>query len=267
MMAATPELLLDHADHGVSWPDDLAPPVDATEAYALSAAVRALRERRGERVVGYKIGFTNRTIWSRYAVFGPIWGPVYDTTFVQAVDDRGTLDLDATAEPRIEPECVFGIARTPAPDVTLDALFDCIDWFAPGFEIVQSHARGWRFTAPQTMADGGLHARLLVGTRRPVRDVASSGTAFDALLARTRVVLSEDGVVRDEGVGANVLDGPLHALLHFVHERARIPDAPALAAGDVVTTGTWTDAQPVVPGTTWRAAFDAPLRPLDVVLR
>ncbi len=267
MTTPTPELLLDHADRGASWPDDLAPPADAAEAYRLSAAVRALRERRGERVVGYKIGFTNRTIWSRYAVFAPIWGPVYDTTLVQADDDRGTLDLDATCEARIEPECVLGLSRTPAPDVTLDALFDGVDWFAPGFEIVQSHARGWRFTAPQTMADGGLHARLLVGTRRPVRDVASSGTAFDELLARTRVVLSEDGVVRDEGVGANVLDGPLHALLHFVRELARIPGAPTIAPGDVVTTGTWTDAPPVRPGSTWRAAFDAPLRPLEVTLR
>ena len=35
--------------------------------------------------------------------------------------------------------------------------------------------------------------------------------------------------------------------------------APDLRPGDVVTTGTWTDAWPVTPGETWTAQFDAPL--------
>jgi 2-oxo-3-hexenedioate decarboxylase len=35
---------------------------------------------RGERVIGRKIGFTNRTIWAEYAVYAPMWGFVFDTT-------------------------------------------------------------------------------------------------------------------------------------------------------------------------------------------
>jgi 2-oxo-3-hexenedioate decarboxylase len=42
--------------------------------------VRSLREARGEKVLGRKIGFTNRTIWEQYGVYAPIWGYVYDTT-------------------------------------------------------------------------------------------------------------------------------------------------------------------------------------------
>jgi 2-keto-4-pentenoate hydratase len=52
-------------------------------------------------------------------------------------------------------------------------------------------------------------------------------------------------VLKDEGVGANVLDGPVQALLHFVNELRAIPGAPALQAGDIITTGTLTDAWPV----------------------
>lgn len=70
----------------------------------------------------------------------------------------------------------------------------------------------------------------------------------------------------DQGCGANVLDGPLHALRHFVLELQRCPGAPALRAGDVVTTGTWTDAWPLAPGQTWRAEFDAPLAPIELAL-
>jgi hypothetical protein len=44
-----------------------------------------------------------------------------------------------------------------------------------------------------------------------------------------------------------------------------LPGAPDLQAGDVVTTGTWTDAWPVRRGERWTAQFDAPLSPLTVV--
>lgn len=74
--------LLRHADAGLVCPEKLRSklPSDVADAYALSLKVRDLRVARGERPLGYKIGFTNRTIWQRYGVFAPIWGTVWDTT-------------------------------------------------------------------------------------------------------------------------------------------------------------------------------------------
>ena len=56
------------------------PTLDLKDAYNVTAAVRAQREARGERPIGRKIGFTNRTIWEEYGVYAPIWGYVYDRT-------------------------------------------------------------------------------------------------------------------------------------------------------------------------------------------
>ena len=53
---------------------DRDPGFDPAKAYCLTAAVRRLREARGERVVERKIGFTNRLIWPEYGVHAPIWG-------------------------------------------------------------------------------------------------------------------------------------------------------------------------------------------------
>ena len=109
--------------------------------YALGDAktsISRLRQARGESVRGYKIGFTNRGIWPRYRVNAPIWGPVWDSTLSFCEGD-GQLDLDATCQPRIEPECVLGFARTPPPQADEQAIYDCLDWVASGFEIVQSH--------------------------------------------------------------------------------------------------------------------------------
>lgn len=258
--------LLHHADTAQPWPDTLRAtlPADLPGAYALALQARALRLARGERPAGFKIGFTNRTIWQRYQVFAPIWGSVWNTT-LQFCDGRGRLALAGLCEPRLEPEIVFGIASTPPASPTLQQLFECIAWLAPGFEVVQTHCPGWKFSAAETVADSGLHGRLVVGPKLPARAVAPDGAALDARLAGLQVALSCDDRAIDSGRGANVLDGPLHALLHFVHELQRCPGAPLLQAGDVVTTGTWTDAWPIAGGQRWRAVFDAPVGTLELV--
>jgi 2-oxo-3-hexenedioate decarboxylase len=97
-----------------------------------------LREARGERVVGRKIGFTNRTIWAEYNVHAPIWGYMYQTTVHQLPSGGAETRLAGLAEPRIEPEIIFGLSAPPAADMDLPALIGCIGWVAHGFEIVQS---------------------------------------------------------------------------------------------------------------------------------
>ena len=263
-MVLSPAQLLAHHDANTSWPHGCG--LTLQEAYEHQLAVRELRVARGERPRGFKVGFTNRTIWARYGVYAPIWGTVWDTT-LRFCEGRGELDIAGCSEPRLEPECVFGIAATPPAHAGLDELFASIAWFAPGFEVVQSHMPGWKFVAADTVADGGLHGRLLVGPRRPVREVAASAAEFESRLAQAHVTLHHGDEVKDRGVGANVLDGPLHAVLHFLNALRDCPGAPDLARGDVVTTGTWTDAWPVQPGQRWRAHFDAPLSDLEVVFQ
>jgi 2-keto-4-pentenoate hydratase len=261
MTTLTPEQILDHWDQASLWPGSCG--LDLPAAYERALTVRQLRIARGEKPLGYKIGFTNRHIWPRYQVFAPIWAAVWDTT-VAFCEGEGTLSLDATCQPRLEPETVFGMAATPPANATLDQLFGCVDWVAPGFELVQSHQPGWVFTAADTVADCGLHARLLVGTRVPAVKVGRNAGEFESRLARASVALRQGDKVVDTGVGANVLDGPLHALHHFLKALRDCPGATDLQPGDVVTTGTWTDAWPVQPGQQWTADFEAPLSPLRI---
>ena len=257
----SPDQLLRHFDDGSLWPGGS--DFDVPLAYEHALTVRELRIARGEKPLGFKIGFTNRNIWPVYQVFAPIWGTVYDTT-VTMCEGSGTVSLAHTCQPRLEPETVFGLAATPPARATLQQLFDCIAWVAPGFEVVQSHQPGWKFAAPDTIADGGLHARLLVGQRLPLPQVARDAEDLERQLAHARVALCCAGDKKEEGVGANVLDGPLHALKHFLEALRDCPGAPDLLPGDLVTTGTWTDAWPVAAGQTWSAQFDPPLVPLEI---
>ena len=244
----------------LSWPE--AVPPDLATANAAALGVRAQRISQGEVPAGYKVGFTNRNIWPRYGVYAPIWGTVWQSSlsFCDPPDAQGrqagVLSLDGLCEPRIEPEIVFGLGLAPPPACTLEQLAACVKWVAHGFEIVHTHFPGWKFTAAQAVADAGLHGRLLVG--QPV--LLPGG--FDALLlaqslSTLRLKLYVDGVFKEEGVGANALDGPLQALLHFVQAIRATPEAPELKPGDIVTTGTLTDAWPVQPGEIWHTQIES----------
>jgi 2-oxo-3-hexenedioate decarboxylase len=260
----SPQQLLAHTDSGELWPEGGgAAFTELPAAYSAAFAVESLRSARGERPLGYKIGFTNRTIWARYNVFAPIFGSIWDTTVTWCEGD-GVLSLANLCQPRIEPEVVFGFKATPDPAAGIDELFASLAWVAPGFEIVQSHMPDWKFAPAQTVADGALHARLLIGSRLPITTVAPDAAALHQALAAARLELRCGQRPVDQGVGENVLDGPLHALMHLLTALRSTPGARPLAAGDVVTTGTWTDAWPVESGQTWTARFDSMLPALTV---
>jgi 2-oxo-3-hexenedioate decarboxylase len=208
-------------------------------------AARALHEHRlaaGWRPVGRKIGFTNRTIWPRYGVYEPIWGTVYDRTMSRAVENRARVQLEGLVNPRIEPEICFGLRAAP----NAQPLVECIEWMAHAVEIVQCHHPAWKLTLADSTANNGLHGRLVIGTPAPLPADA------EQLLARVAVQLFRGEELVDTGVGANVLGSPLAALAHLVGVLAKQPGAPALAAGEIVTTGVITDAHPVAPGELWR---------------
>ena len=217
------------------------------EAYRVTAAVRAMREARGERPIGRKIGFTNRTIWAEYGVHAPIWGYVYDRT-VRDLSGEALVSLSGLAEPRIEPEIMFGLAAPPAPGMDAQALIRCIDWIAHGFEIVQSIFPNWSFQAPDTVAAYGLHGMLLIGPRHAAGPRLNE---WARELSLFEIDLFRNGALNDHGVAANVLDGPLFALRHLAETLAQDPLNAPLAAGEIVTTGTLTRAFPIAAGDEW----------------
>ena len=219
------------------------------DAYRVTPLVRQMYETEGAKVVGRKIGFTNRTIWSQYGVYAPIWGYVFDRS-VRDLAERETLPLEPFSEPRIEPEIMFGLATSPSVDMDEKALSDCIAWVALGFEIVQSIFPGWKFQASDTIAANGVHGALLIGPRHPF---APRAAEWLKALHTFEIDLVCDGRLVDRGHADNVLGGPLSALRHLVGLLGSDPVNPPLAAGEIISTGTLTKAMPVARGESWTA--------------
>lgn len=214
--------------------------------YAAARALHRHRLAQGWKPVGRKIGFTNRSLWPRYGVHEPMWGTVYDRTRIEASGDEANVSLDGLVNPRIEPEVCFRLKSAPRSSQP-EALLDAIEWAAHAIEIVQSYHPHWKLTLADCTAANGLHGRLVVGKPVPLSELPQLASALPGL----EVVLKRNGAVIDRGVGANVLGSPLAALGYLVELLERQPEAPALRAGEIVTTGVITDAHPVSSGETW----------------
>ena len=259
--------LIDCQDHARTLPPITAgdPTFDVGRAYEVLAAITERREAQGWRPVGRKIGFTNRTIWPRYGVYQPMWAPVWAHTVHHAAD-RTSLSLSGFVQPRIEPEVVFKLSSTPPATDDALALLAAVEWIAAGFEIVQSHFPDWKFAAADCTAAFGLHGALVVGAPLAVTD-ANRAELVAALPAFELTLMRGAGVV-DRGVGRNVLDSPVNALAHLIRVLAAQPQFAPLAAGEVITTGTLTDAWPVERGETWRSDYGAlPVAGIELELR
>jgi 2-oxo-3-hexenedioate decarboxylase len=216
------------------------------QSYAAARALHEARLRQGWRPVGRKIGFTNRSIWARYGVYEPIWGTVYDRTLIAARDGQATVLLAGLHQPRIEPEICFGLRAAPRSSSAADLLVS-IEWMAHSIEIVQCDQPGWKTSLEHSTACNGLHGRLIVGTAVE----ASQVPELEAALPRFEMILKKGETLVDRGTGEIVLGSPLAALGHLVELLARQPQAPPLAAAEIISTGTLTDAHPVAPGETW----------------
>ncbi|MCC7370639.1 MAG: hydratase [Chloroflexi bacterium] len=234
---------------------DRDPAFDNAQAYEVNAELFRRRVARGERPVGRKIGFTNRTIWPEYGVYTPMWAHMYDSTVREVGAGPCTQRIGRLAQPRIEPEILFHFRSAPSADASERELLASIDWVAHSIELVQSHFPDWKFKAADTAAAFGLHGALIYGPRHRIADLGDPDALVQAL--RTfRITLSKNGEAVAAGGGFNVLDSPLLALKHLLTVLRDQPQFEPVQAGEIVTTGTLTAAMPVQPGETWSTSFD-----------
>ena len=223
------------------------PGLTAETGYAAALQLHAHRLAQGWKLVGRKNGFTNRNLWARYGVDGPMWGAVYDRTLIMATNGVAAVSLTGLVQPRIEPEICFKLKAVPPRTRNPVKLLESVEWIAHSIEIVQCHHPEWKIALADCIADNALHGRLVIGT--PVEVHRISGLA--AALPFLKISLFKNQEKIDQGVGANVLDSPLLSLAFLVEILAGQKDAPPLSAGEIISTGTLTDAHAVKAGEIW----------------
>lgn len=216
--------------------------ISVEHAYAVQRLSIERRYRRGERLVGWKMGFTSRAKMAQMGVDELIWGRLTDA---MAIDNGGTLDLGAYIHPRIEPEICFRLGKVLEGTVTADAALDAVDAVAPALEVIDSRYKDFKFSLPDVIADNSSSSGFIVG---PWRD--PSGIDIKAL----KMALMVDGAPVESGDSSAILDHPINSLIAAA--RLITPHDGPLRPGMIVMAGAATAAWPLKDGVTVAAEVE-----------
>jgi 2-oxo-3-hexenedioate decarboxylase len=255
--SALAEELLSSSSTGAmipSPPSALYPDFDIASAYAVEAEFERLRVASGRRPTGLKVGYANKAMWRVLKLETLVWAHMYDDTVHYSSGPHAQLALPHYRSPKIEPEIVFRLKSGLTSGEPLDA----VEWLAIGFEMIDCPYPDWQFKPADFVAAGGLHTALVVGS--PLVVTPELIPQLTEQLARFKVRLLKEDQLIEEGSGRNSLRSPALCL-------AELARTAPLKAGDLVSSGTLTNGQPVANGETWSVEVeDLPVPGLSVTL-
>jgi 2-keto-4-pentenoate hydratase len=213
-------------------PDGLTP----ERAYALQGEVAWLREARGERVIGYKIGCTSRAIQDQLGIREPIFGRVFDTGCIPA---GPRLSLASYANLAIEGELAIRLSRDlPRSPLSEEEYTGAIGSVFPVIELHHHVLPMNGHPLAALIASGAMHAGLVLAEQ----EMRCSG--------RVPVVNELDVTINDRLVGMTrepwTMGGPATTLRWLT---ARLAEwGLQLLRWQVILTGSALPLFPVKPG-------------------
>ena len=230
---------------------------DLATAYAIQRALLALRLAAGERVVGWKLGYTSEVMRHQMGIDRPNIGPLTDWMLLGS----GDAVHERLVQPRVEPE--IGLRLKTALDarqapVDRHTAAQAVEGAYACLEVVHSTWTGYRFNLEQNTADNASAGQVVIGPRLPVTDLM----ALDTVAVRLR----DGSLTLGQGMGADADGHPLDAVARLVRELAA--NGQRLEAGDWVITGGLTKACALEPGGRLAGVFSAgDARSIEVAVR
>ena len=244
MIAALVERLLQGRLGGqVSAPLSVSTPdLTLEQAYGLQRQVEQSLVGRGDRVVGYKVGFTTAALQERHGLTEPVLGFILGSGVYGSGD---AVPLSRFIAIGVEVEVAFLLKSDLAgPGVTIASALLAVEGAMPSFELIDFRLSGTP-RGPDVVADGVYTNAIVLG--RPLIPV----TGID--LALEGVVFEQDGQIVATQTAAEVLGNPLVSLAWAANTLGRM--GRGLRAGEVVLTGSISKVLRPTAGQSVRASF------------
>ena len=135
--------------------------ISIEDALRIQLAVTNLREKRGEEVLGYKIGCVSKDTQRKMGFTKPAWGRLWKNELYL---DGVTLDKRNFANPAMEAEFGIVLNRDLTPElVNLDYILDSIETIHPIIEIHNLVFNGDPPFGAELLANNAIHAGVVMG--------------------------------------------------------------------------------------------------------
>lgn len=220
------------------------PSLDVPTAYGIQDAVVRARTDAGAIVVGAKLGLTSVAKQQQMNVSEPLYGVLTDD---MRIDTGGELECARFIQPRCEPEIAFLLAEDlSGAHVSAAHVLAATALVFPAVDVLDSRFAGYSFTLPDVVADNSSCAAIVLGGQ------GIDPTGVD--LRTIGCVFEKNGELVATAAGAAVLGHPASSVAWLVRKLAE--RGRGLRAGDVVLSGSMTEAVPVAPGDVITARMD-----------
>jgi 2-keto-4-pentenoate hydratase len=210
------------------------------DAYAVQARVTAARLARGERIVGWKLGYTSLAMRQQMGIAAPNFGPLTDAMRLGSGDSVSPTLI----QPKVEPEIAVVLGRALEGAVSVADVAAAVSQVLSCLEVVDSVFTDYRFTLEDNTADGSSAAQVVLGSPLPV---ATDG------LATVEVAFFHNGSPVGSATGAAASGDPLAGVAWLAAQLSAT--GRRLEAGDVVITGGLCRAVTLAPGDMVSARF------------
>ncbi|MEM7077513.1 MAG: 2-oxo-hept-4-ene-1,7-dioate hydratase [Pseudomonadota bacterium] len=220
------------------------PDMTLDDAYAIQKHIVDRKRADGDRLVGYKIGYTSRAMQKALNIDEPDFGVLLQS---MVFADGGAIEAAQFCDPRIEAELAFVLKdRLEGGHVTIFDVLNATDYVVPALEIIaaRSHRKhpqtGYTRKVVDTVADNAGNAGIIMGGR-PIKPDAMD-------LRWCGGILSLNGVIEETGLAAAVLNHPANGICWVARRFA--PHNVALEPGQIILSGSFTAPVAVAAGDT-----------------
>ena len=194
------------------------------DAYAIQDRLRAALVSRGERVVGWKAGFTNQATQSMFQATEPV------SAFLLASGvfaSGAEIAMSRFSNLAVEAEVAFLMREDLAgPGVTPPRALLAVEGALPALELVDMRYAG-KAVATDVVADGVYANAIVLGA--PLTAVTGVDLALEGL------VYELNGAIAATNTAAEVMGSPLNSLAWIANQLGA--RGLGLRAGDVVMSG------------------------------
>jgi len=201
--------------------------IGLSDAYTIQKASLDNRYGRGEKLVGYKLGFTSRAKMEQMGVHDLIWGRLTDQMHIA---NGGTLNRTDFIHPRVEPEIAFLIGKRIERKIRLQEAASFLKGVAGALEVIDSRYENFKFSLEDVIADNCSSAAFVIG------DWLSPDVSVKDL--SIEVYINEEK--SQTGNSNAILGNPMESLVEI--SRILSEQDIALEVGTVVLAGAATSA-------------------------
>ena len=225
------------------------------DAYKIQLEIIEMKKRRGEKVVGKKIGLTSKRMQQLIGVYEPDYGHIIDKLII---GEGSPISLSELIQPKIEVEIAFIFKEDlSGPGVTAAEVLRCSAGVLPAFEVIDSRVKDWKIKIQDTIADNASIGRVILGS--PLSSV------YGVDLRSVGVVVRKNGEIIETAAGAAVLGNPAESVAWLTNKVSE--HGISLKAGEIVISGSLIAAIEIKDGDVIQAEFGSGLGSVTAYVR